>query len=457
MSRIIVALQCAVLAVGPATAGCSSSRDRAGEAGSAGSGAGEGAAETARASAESRELAGTWRAVLESPGGELPFGLGIEKRGDAYSGVVINGEERRPVPIERDGDRVTIRLDPYDAVIEAEISRAVGDRPITLRGEWRKTIPGGTSRLPFTATPGRGERFAPAGPPPGTAGDAVSGIAGDWAVRFEDDSGSFVAVAQLRGEGDRVEGTFLTATGDYRYLAGRHDGGFLRLSTFDGAHAFLFHARARPDATLAGDFWSRDGYHATWTAEPMGERSLRDVLPDPYGEVRVVSADGKLRYRFDDLDGEPVGWDDARFRGKVVLVDIFGSWCPNCNDAAPLLAELHRTYRDRGLEVVGLAFEFTGDAERDRRVLRIYQEHHGIEFPLLLAGISDKKEAAAVLPDLSAIKSYPTAIFIARDGRVARIHSGFAGPGTGAHHDALVADFRKTIEELLAAPAPGKP
>jgi len=109
------------------------------------------------------------------------------------------------------------------------------------------------------------------------------------------------------------------------------------------------------------------------------------------------------------------------------------------------------------LEIVGLAFEFSDDDERNRRVLRRFAEHHGIDYPLLLAGGSDKAEAAKTVPDLSAVLSYPTTVFIGRDGAVHRIHSGFAGPGTGDHHQKLVTQFEKTIATLLAEPAPTTP
>ncbi len=135
------------------------------------------------------------------------------------------------------------------------------------------------------------------------------------------------------------------------------------------------------------------------------------------------------------------------------MVNVFGSWCPNCNDEAPLLAEWYRRYRDRGLEIVGLAYEFTGDPERDRRLVRRFAKRYGIDYPLLLAGVSDKAAAAETLPDLTAVLSYPTTIFIGRDGKVRKIHSGFAGPGTGRHHEELVAKLEAAIEELLAEPA----
>src|SRR4029079_9377926 len=124
-------------------------------------------------------------------------------------------------------------------------------------------------------------------------------------------------------------------------------------------------------------------------------------------------------------------------------------WCPNCNDQAPVLVRWQREYGPRGLEVVGLAFEMTGDAERDRTFVRRYAERHGIEFPLLLAGQSDKAKAAAALPGLTKIVSYPTTILVGRDGKVRRIYNGFAGPATGEHHTERVTAMERELEALL--------
>jgi thiol-disulfide isomerase/thioredoxin len=149
-----------------------------------------------------------------------------------------------------------------------------------------------------------------------------------------------------------------------------------------------------------------------------------------------------------------VSLSDRRFQGEVVLVVLFGTWCPNCNDEAPILARWHHDYREQGLQIIGLAYEFTGDVERDRRMVRLYAERYGLEFPLLLAGISDKAAAGATLPDLTAVLAYPTIVFVGRDGRVRNIHSGFEGPGTGEHHEKLVVRMEAIIGELLAEPAP---
>lgn len=394
-------------------------------------------------------LIGEWRGALLSPGGELPFGLRIAEEDGTLSGEIENGEETAPLSgVALDGRHVVLSFDWYDATIDAELDEA-GE---AMRGSWQRTSAGGAiSRLPFEATKGDTARFRPLDrveiePVLDSSLDSVDGV---WSAVFVDDDGSEPARGELRQQGERVLGTFLTPTGDYRFLAGSYESGVLRLSTFDGSHAFLFQARAQPDGTLAGDFWSRDTYHATWTAERVPEDT--EILPDGWSEVGLTNDDGLFRFAFENLDGETVSSEDQRFDGKVVLVNIFGSWCPNCNDEAPLLAAWDERYAEQGLEIVGIAYEFTGDPDRDRRQVRRYAERHGIDYTLLLGGVSDKRAAAETLPDLTDVVAYPTSVFIGRDGRVAAIYSGFAGPGTGVHHDELVEEMEALLEALLAA------
>ena len=405
--------------------------------------------------ASSPTLVGSWRAVLGSPGGELPFELVIRDGDNGLSAVAVSGAEEAPFSsVRRQGDEVVLEFDWYDSRIVATLEssgESSGDR---LTGEWSKRAPDGRSRLSFEARRGVAPRFVSpqeaglaAGATEGPAGE-LADISGDWQITFVDDSGSEPARGELRQEGKRVIGTILTPVGDYRFLEGSYEQGVLRLSTFDGAHAFLFQAHAKADGSLAGDFWSRDSYHATWTAQRTSEDA--EVLPDAWQLVSLTNDQGIFRFEFPDLDGQLVADTDAAFEGRVVLVNIFGSWCPNCNDEAPLLAEWDRRYRDAGLSIVGLAYEFTGDRARDSGVLRRFAERYGIEYPLLLAGISDKVAAAETLPDLSAVVAYPTSLFIGRDGRVRKIYTGFSGPGTGARHDQLKATMRQLIEELLA-------
>jgi thiol-disulfide isomerase/thioredoxin len=389
--------------------------------------------------ANAKSLDGMWRAVLTSPGGELPFGLRFARGGAA----IINGPERVKVSsVAVDGNSVTIRFDWYDSSIHATLS-ADGD---TMTGEWTRTVPSRTARMAFRATRGAAARFDPA--PKATA--AMADVNGIWNATFVDADGASPARGELHQDRGttRVTGTFLTPTGDDRYLEGSYENGLLRLSTFDGAHAFLFQAHASSDGKLAGDFWQRDAYHATWTATRTDDAGA--TLPDSWKAVGIAEDRGRFCFRFPDLDGHVVSSDDDRFRGKVVLINVFGSWCPNCNDEAPLLAEWDRKYRAKGLEIVGLAFEFTGDAARDREMVRRFAQRYGIHYTLLLAGVSDKQKASAALPCITRVLAYPTSIFIDRGGQVRKIYSGFAGPGTGAHFDQLRREFEHEITAALA-------
>lgn len=398
--------------------------------------------------AETSPLVGTWRAVLDSPGGELPFTLRIRESNGGLLATAVNGDEEAPMSsVRREGDRVILATDWYDSEITATLD-ADGD---VLTGRWRKTGPGGVdSVLPFEAHRGETHRFGDEPRHAGASDPGVDSVDGSWSVRFRDEDGTEPALGEFTQDGDRVTGTFLTPTGDYRFLEGDFHHGVLRLSTFDGAHAFLFRAVAQPDGTLSGNFWSRDSYHATWTAHRLENADADTVLPDPFDLAHPTDEDRRFRFELPNLEGEMVSSSDPRFENKVLLVNLFGSWCPNCNDEAPLLAEWQRQYGDEGLEIVGLAFEMTGNPERDRKLVRRYAERHELEFPMLLAGTSDKEEAAASLPDLDQVVAYPTSIFIGRDGTVRHVHSGFAGPGTGEHHERLVTKLTGILESLLA-------
>ncbi|MCB1037309.1 MAG: TlpA family protein disulfide reductase, partial [Acidobacteria bacterium] len=286
------------------------------------------------AAPEPSSLAGEWRGVLESPGGDLPFGIRIEDGADGLEGEVVNGGEALPLSgVRQEGRQVVLEFAWYDSEITAQLE----DDGATLRGGWRKTVPGGDSQLPFVATRGAAQRFLPpreAGLEGGDA-QALPEVSGIWAVEFQDESGSEAARGEFRQSGEKVEGTFLTPTGDYRFLEGSYQDGLLRLSTFDGAHAFLFQARAIEGGNLAGDFWSRDSYHATFTARRV-ESEAEAPLPDAWSLAGLTNDEGRFSFEFPDLEGRPVSLSDERFQGKVVLVNIFGSWCPNCNDEAPL-------------------------------------------------------------------------------------------------------------------------
>jgi thiol-disulfide isomerase/thioredoxin len=382
---------------------------------------------------------GPWRASLASPGGALPFTIEIEDEKGALHAVLVNGTERIAVPsLTIAGDEVTFDITHYDASLRAKIS-ADGT---SLSGEWSKRAgPDRRAKLPFTATFGDATRFASLGGGASRAGD----VDGRWSVRFWSEKDPAVGIFHAAQDGS-VEGTFLTTTGDYRYLAGSIDGDRLRLSCFDGAHAFLFDARLLEDGRLEGDFWSGDRWHDRWRAT----RDPKAVLPDTFSGVKAADDFGLALLHFPDLDGKLRSLAEFQFAGRALVLQVLGSWCPNCHDETAYLADLDRRYRARGLSIVGLAFEYSGEFARDAAQVRRMRDRHRAEYPFLLAGSAAKDRAAEALPALDRVLAFPTTIFLHRDGRVRAVHSGFAGPGTGAENAALRAEFESIVEEMLA-------
>jgi len=384
-------------------------------------------------------VTGTWRAWLDSPGGELPFMMKIERQGKAWHAQIINGRERITVPVFKVKDgKVVIGIDYYDSQIDARLA----DDGRRLDGRWRKKAKGDDwSELEFHATAGMQPRFEV---DPDTATYRPGAIDGAWRVDFSSSDTPAVGLFQVKPD-HTATGTFMTTTGDYRFLSGTFDGRRLKLSCFDGAHAFLFKAELKTDGTLEGDFWSRDSWQETWTAR----RAEGFALPDPF---QLTEATGPVRLeeiKLPDVDGRVRSLGDPAFAGKAMIIEVFGTWCPNCHDATEYLVELDRRYGDRGLRIVGLAFELTGDFKRDARVVRTYAERHGVLYPILIAGLAEKDRVASVVPFIDRLRSYPTTIFLDDEARVHAIHTGFAGPATGVHYLNQKAKFESIIASLL--------
>ncbi|MEK6797993.1 MAG: TlpA disulfide reductase family protein [Planctomycetota bacterium] len=385
--------------------------------------------------------AGPWRAWLETPGGDLPFGLVFEGGGEAMKAWIVNGPERIEIPKVSSSapGEIVLEITHYESAISAKVT--VGKR---MDGEWRKrTGRDSWCKLPFRAEAAKTERFSRKNGP-GASGDTGSVVEGKWEVVFG--SRKDVSVGTFkRDTNDELVGTILTSGGDYGFLAGIVDGDVLWLSNFDGAHALLFKATVLPDGTLKGDFWSRDSFHDTWTAKKNPEAKLAE---DP----KLAHVRSRLRFsemNFRDVEGEQHSLAELKFAGRLKIIEVFGTWCPNCHDAAELLAELDKKYRADGLKVIGVAFELTGEFARDAEQVRRFAERHKVEYPLLIGGTNEKGAATAAIPIGEEIAAYPTTIFVDSDRNIVFVHSGFAGPATGPEHDALRRKFQDLIEGAL--------
>ena len=347
----------------------------------------------------------------------------------------LSGTERlRCDDIKAAGDSATVRLHAFDAALVVR-PEGVGK----LAGTWVKYDAPAPYRVPVVAL--RGPLHLP------TAGPTTPDFTGTWRVMFRDEPGkTYPAVGVFKQQGVALTGTFLTSTGDYRYLSGAVLPEGMALSTFDGNHGFLFQAAKQPNGTLKGDFYSGKSGHETWTAvlDPQAK------LPDADTLTYLKKGESRLNFKFPSaLAGGSVSPTDPKYRGKVVVVQLLGSWCPNCMDETNFLAPWYEKNKARGVEVIGLGYERSADYAAASARLRAMRERFHVGYDLAVAGVSNKDSAAKSLPQLAKVLAFPTTIFLDRKGNVRRIHTGFAGPGTGKYYAEETAGFEREVNKLL--------
>jgi thiol-disulfide isomerase/thioredoxin len=223
------------------------------------------------------------------------------------------------------------------------------------------------------------------------------------------------------------------------------------LSCFDGTHVYLFKAKFDNSGnTLTGGFWSgTDGYE-TWTAN----RDANASLPDANSLTYLKKGYDQLAFTFPNVEnGKPLSLSDDRYKGKVVVVQLMGSWCPNCMDETKFLAPWYQKNKNRGIEIIALAYERVPDFSVSAPKLQKMKTRFDIDYEVLLAGINDKEAAAQTLPMINKVLAFPSTIFIDKKGKVRRIHTGFSGPGTGKYYEEFVEEFNLFIDKLLAEEA----
>lgn len=381
---------------------------------------------------------GSYRATLELPGKKsVPFGLDVAQEETGKVLYVINGDERiRLDEVQATPGQLQARFPGYETILTA---KATGDE---LTGDVALVhADGKVLALPFTAQLGETWRFYPDALPDN------ADFAGRWDVTFTDGGGRRTpGVAKFDQSFERVTGTVQMPADDQRYLAGEAHDEELRLSRFDGGAVVLYEAKLNAKGELVGETWSDRGGSQRFVATRNPDAAIAAAALASH----LRNPEAPFTFAFEDLDGKTVSTSDPRFKDKVLLVTLAGSWCPNSHDEARLLVQLDRQYRSRGLEIVSLMFEQHADFRRAVAAVQRFRAAYGIGYPTLIAGLADKTKASAVLPSLDAVLAYPTAIFIDHAGRVRKIHTGFAGPATGVQHDLLVQEFTSTIESLLA-------
>jgi len=376
---------------------------------------------------------GTWKAKLDlGKGNTLPFLLDYNADNTL---TIYNAEETIEVDeVSIKGDSIIIKMPVFEGVFKGTFTNDI------ISGRFIK--PSLNRVVPFVMSHNEKQRFEITTAP-------TSIISGNWETVFSPNSKSdhYIAKGIFEQMGNKVTGTFRTTTGDYRYLDGVVEGDSLKLSTFDGAHAFLFKA-AINDSVINGMFYSGNHWEEPFTAT----RNENYELPEAESLTYLKEGYETLAFTFPDTEGNPVSLSDNRFKNKVVIVQIMGTWCPNCLDETKFYSEYYAKNKTEDIEFVALAFEYAPTEEKAIKSIKRLQEKIEVPYPILLAqyGSSSKKQAQEKLPMLNHVLSYPTTIFIDKNGDVRKIHTGFNGPATGEMYTKFVADFDDFIKELQA-------
>lgn len=379
---------------------------------------------------------GVWRATLSLQEQELPFHLDVVKDGtDRYIAYLRNAGERILLDeVIVNGDSVNITLHVFDANIKARIDGEKLEGLLIMNYEK-------DYKVPFQATYGETHLFKK-----GSAGDEIPDFSGKYAVKFIHNQDTTPAIGVINQFGDSVTATFVRPTGDYRYIGGTITNGRLQMSVFDGNHSYIFYATKNADGTLNGQFYSGKTRKDTWVAV----KNDNPTLPDPERLTYLKPGFDKIEFSFPDVNGKKISLSDERYRNKVVVLQILGTWCPNCMDETKFLGPWYEQNKNRGVEIIGLSYERKEDFTYASGRVKKMVEKFGPGYEFVIAGVYNSTSPSESLPMLNKVFAFPTTIFIGKDGKVKKIHTGFSGPGTGKYYEEQVQHFNETINELLA-------
>lgn len=377
---------------------------------------------------------GIWRAELYlDKEVRLPFNFEASYNDDNKLVLhIINGTERIEVTETTFGrtkdlrDTIDIHFPLFDSHISAEYKENV------LEGLWHVHNRENYA-IPFVAFHGQSHRFSNAKETPG--GD----VTGKWEATFEVETPDvYPAIGEFQQTENIVNGTFRTETGDYRYLDGIVMGNELKLSCFDGSHAFLFTADLSESGNLAGKFYSGTHYKTNWVAK----RNEAATLTDPNKLSQITTPDKKITFSLPNTEGKIIDLNDAQYQGKPKIITMMGTWCPNCLDESKFLINYKKKHPEKDFQIIALAFEKYRNADKAQNMIKEYKKRLDIPYEILMAGYYDKEEATKEIGFIDKIISYPTMLFLNKDNEVLKVHTGFNGPATSQWED-----FKKEFEE----------
>ncbi len=377
---------------------------------------------------------GIWRGAIRTQGIDIPFQFDVQENDGKYTIFLINDSERIPLDdISISNDSIHVPMYVFDATIHAKIGK---DK---LVGVWVKNY-ADDYIVPFEAKLGDIPRFIVDSSAP------VANFEGEWEVDFIEEKTVEKAIGVFKQSGNRATGTFLLSTGDYRFLEGVVDGEVMKLSCFDGTHAYLFEATLQENGEISGEFWSGKSWHQQWTAKHNDSFEL----PDPYSLSFIKEGYDTFEINFPNTEGKQIQLTDEKYKDKIVVVQVLGTWCPNCLDETSFFVDWQKRNKDKKVEFIGLAFEYKDDPQYAITRINRMKSKLDINYEILIAGSTQKESKEKALPMLNRIISFPTTIILDKHHKVRKIHVGFSGPGTGYYYEKYVEEFNLFMDKLLA-------
>lgn len=385
---------------------------------------------------------GTWRGVftLSEKKNEiiLPFNFDVANIKGKTVIDIRNAEEKiRVTEITLIKDSVIIQMPVFDSEFRLALKND------TLTGKWYNRSKKEKNIIAFEAYYNDKTRFV-------SSKEAINDFTGRYEVTFDaGKENEYKAIGIFKQTGNKLTGTFLTETGDYRYLEGVAQGNNMALSCFDGSHAFLFFAHSNKAIGLADSLDGQAFYGVSGIESWTAVRNEKFELKDPESITYLKNPEEKITFSFPNLNKKTVSLSDEKFKNKVVIIQLMGSWCPNCMDETAYLAELHKQYKNKGLEVVALAYERTNDFEKAVRNVSRLKTKYKADYEFLITGLTGAAKASESLPFLNKVSAFPTTIILDRNHKVKTIYTGFSGPATGKAYEQYKLKTDNLIQQLL--------
>lgn len=384
--------------------------------------------------ASAQALAGRWDATVTIGGADIPFRLDVKESGPQFVGTLYNGDELETTTAGRVTDgTATLEWGHYLTTIVATERNGELVGRVEMRGDKE------ASGNPFRAVRHVERRVSAAN---------VPSIDGSWIIPHESPKGEKAWRFIVKQQGAEATAAILRVDGDTGALTGIYEDGRFVLSHFDGSRPSRMEVKPAADGTLEivqrGS--NRDGKLIAYREDVARAKGLPE--PSDYRTHTTARDPNEVfTFAFPDVDGKVLSNEDPKFKGKVVVAIVTGTWCPNCHDEAQYLVQLYKKYRDQGLEIVALDFEEPEQQDELARV-KAFTEKYGVEYTYLIAGAP--AEMWEKVPQLVNLNTWPATVFVGRDGLVKGIHAGFAAPASGQFHEELKSEFTSTIERLLA-------